>query len=200
MAETIRECLAQAATSRAAADNETLENARQLHLEAAARWEMFADHAKQMERSGEQPILFPMGIADPPITQRKLGSENIDRSLQLEPVNEPTPCEHSLITPDPPKHSTERDVHQPVASLPRRAGGSVVRLYETDGNLRTLNGIEADVIRLAIVLYKGRITDVARRLGIGRSTLYRKLREHGIGEVASVVATPSRGEDMTAPS
>ncbi|MFL6863577.1 MAG: helix-turn-helix domain-containing protein, partial [Allosphingosinicella sp.] len=29
-----------------------------------------------------------------------------------------------------------------------------------------------------------RMTEVARRLGIGRSTLYRKLGELGIGEVA----------------
>ena len=42
----------------------------------------------------------------------------------------------------------------------------------------------ADVIRLAIGHYRGRMTEVARRLGIGRSTLYRKLVDLGIGEVA----------------
>jgi DNA-binding NtrC family response regulator len=46
--------------------------------------------------------------------------------------------------------------------------------------MRLLEDIEADVIRLAIGHYRGRMTEVARRLGIGRSTLYRKLAELGI--------------------
>jgi DNA-binding NtrC family response regulator len=50
--------------------------------------------------------------------------------------------------------------------------------------MRTLDEIEADVIRLAIGHYRGRMTEVARRLGIGRSTLYRKLGEIGIDTAA----------------
>jgi DNA-binding NtrC family response regulator len=63
------------------------------------------------------------------------------------------------------------------------AGGGIT-LFESDGNMRTLDEIEADVIRLAIGHYRGRMTEVARRLGIGRSTLYRKLGELGIGDAA----------------
>ena len=59
-----------------------------------------------------------------------------------------------------------------------------VTLYTDDGNLRPLGEIEADVIRLAIGHYRGRMTEVARRLGIGRSTLYRKLAELGIDNAA----------------
>lgn len=62
--------------------------------------------------------------------------------------------------------------------------GIGVTLYRSDGNLRALSDIEADVIRLAIGHYRGRMTEVARRLGIGRSTLYRKLGELGIGDAA----------------
>ena len=62
--------------------------------------------------------------------------------------------------------------------------GVGVMLYTPDGNLRPLEEIEADVIRLAIGHYRGRMTEVARRLGIGRSTLYRKLNDLGIGDVA----------------
>jgi DNA-binding NtrC family response regulator len=65
------------------------------------------------------------------------------------------------------------------------AHGPGITLYEADGNLRTLDDIEADVIRLAIGHYRGRMTEVARRLGIGRSTLYRKLGELGIGDAAA---------------
>ncbi|MGV3731030.1 MAG: sigma-54-dependent transcriptional regulator [Sphingopyxis sp.] len=59
-----------------------------------------------------------------------------------------------------------------------------VTLYLPDGNLRPLEEIEADVIRLAIGHYRGRMSEVARRLGIGRSTLYRKLSDLGIDTAA----------------
>jgi DNA-binding NtrC family response regulator len=59
-----------------------------------------------------------------------------------------------------------------------------VTLYRSDGHLRSLEEIEADIIRLAIGHYRGRMTEVARRLGIGRSTLYRKLGELGIDTAA----------------
>lgn len=49
-----------------------------------------------------------------------------------------------------------------------------------EGEIRRLDEIEADLIRLALGHYRGHITEVARRLGIGRSTLYRKMREFGL--------------------
>jgi len=64
------------------------------------------------------------------------------------------------------------------------SGASQVTLYRQDGHLRSLDEIEADIIRLAIGHYRGRMTEVARRLGIGRSTLYRKLGELGIDTAA----------------
>ena len=63
-------------------------------------------------------------------------------------------------------------------------GAPSVTLYSSDGHLRPLEEIEADIIRLAIGHYRGRMTEVARRLGIGRSTLYRKLGELGIDTAA----------------
>jgi DNA-binding NtrC family response regulator len=50
-----------------------------------------------------------------------------------------------------------------------------------EGEVRRLEEVEADLIRLALGHYRGHITEVARRLGIGRSTLYRKMREFGLG-------------------
>lgn len=44
-----------------------------------------------------------------------------------------------------------------------------------DGHVRPLDDIEAEAIRLALDLYGGNLSEAARRLGIGRSTLYRKL-------------------------
>ncbi|MGF1550196.1 MAG: sigma-54-dependent transcriptional regulator [Sphingomonadaceae bacterium] len=78
-------------------------------------------------------------------------------------------------------HARQLDGASAAAALEHAPG---ITLYEPDGNLRSLEAIEADVIRLAIGHYRGRMTEVARRLGIGRSTLYRKLGELGIGDAA----------------
>ncbi len=48
------------------------------------------------------------------------------------------------------------------------------------GEVRSLVDMEADMIRLALGRYRGHMTEVARRLGIGRSTLYRKMQEYGL--------------------
>jgi DNA-binding NtrC family response regulator len=40
--------------------------------------------------------------------------------------------------------------------------------------------MESEIIRMAIARYNGHMSEVARRLGIGRSTLYRKLKEFGL--------------------
>ncbi len=48
------------------------------------------------------------------------------------------------------------------------------------GDVRRLDAIEADMIRLALGRYRGHMTEVAKRLGIGRSTLYRKMQEYGL--------------------
>lgn len=50
-------------------------------------------------------------------------------------------------------------------------------ITKPNGQLRTLNEIESEVIQLAIEYYGGHMIDVARHLGIGRSTLYRKTKE-----------------------
>ena len=48
------------------------------------------------------------------------------------------------------------------------------------GEIRPLDEIEADMIRLALGRYRGHMTEVAKRLKIGRSTLYRKMQEYGL--------------------
>jgi DNA-binding NtrC family response regulator len=56
----------------------------------------------------------------------------------------------------------------------------ILRALDDRGNVRALADIELEMIKLAIDHYQGQMSEVARRLGIGRSTLYRKLKEHGI--------------------
>jgi DNA-binding NtrC family response regulator len=54
------------------------------------------------------------------------------------------------------------------------------------GHMRKLEEIETEVIRMAISRYDGHMSEVARRLGIGRSTLYRKLKDLGLEEEAGL--------------
>ena len=55
-----------------------------------------------------------------------------------------------------------------------------IRILDSGGHLRTLEDIERDLIQHAIEVYAGHMSEIARRLGIGRSTLYRKVREQGL--------------------
>lgn len=64
----------------------------------------------------------------------------------------------------------------------------VARLVDERGELRRFDQLEEEVIRFALDHYRGRMSEVAKRLGIGRSTLYRKLKEYGIGETDSAEA------------
>ena len=104
-------------------------------------------------------------------------------------------CENSSLTAEhfphiaiQSRYTGRRTDFTPSVSAERSeemiTGAPGVTLYSADGHLRPLEDIEADIIRLAIGHYRGRMTEVARRLGIGRSTLYRKLGELGIDTAA----------------
>jgi DNA-binding NtrC family response regulator len=62
----------------------------------------------------------------------------------------------------------------PIAPLP--AAGMLSMLTHT-GDVRPLEQLESEIIRFAISHYRGQMSEVARRLKIGRSTLYRKIEE-----------------------
>ncbi|WP_300389841.1 sigma-54 dependent transcriptional regulator [Henriciella sp.] len=64
------------------------------------------------------------------------------------------------------------------ASEHSEGGDSPVSIMDEDGEMRPLSDIEREIIEYAIDFYQGHMSEVSRRLGIGRSTLYRKLREY----------------------
>jgi DNA-binding NtrC family response regulator len=69
------------------------------------------------------------------------------------------------------------------AALPGAEPGAdlgPVDIMDEQGHLRSLENIERDLIEFAIENYAGRMSEVARRLGVGRSTLYRKVREYDL--------------------
>ncbi len=64
-----------------------------------------------------------------------------------------------------------------TAAAAQAANGHSIGVTDDGGELRKLEEIEHDMIRFAIEQCNGQMSDVARKLGIGRSTLYRKVRE-----------------------
>jgi DNA-binding NtrC family response regulator len=75
------------------------------------------------------------------------------------------------------QHSATAMVHGneiPIAPLP--ANGTLAMLTSA-GEMRPLDEMENEIIRFAIAHYRGQMSEVARRLKIGRSTLYRKIDE-----------------------
>lgn len=58
------------------------------------------------------------------------------------------------------------------------------RFVDAAGAIAPLAAVERDLIAFALARHGGHMSKVARALGIGRSTLYRKLREYGLAEEA----------------
>ena len=65
-------------------------------------------------------------------------------------------------------------------ALPRRSAYCAEGRRTRAGHIRKFEEMELEIIRMAIARYEGHMSEVARRLGIGRSTLYRKLKEFGL--------------------
>ena len=63
-----------------------------------------------------------------------------------------------------------------------RTRSGALGLLDAAGEVRPLEEIETEVIRFAISHYRGQMSEVARRLQIGRSTLYRKLENLGLDD------------------
>ncbi len=136
-----------------------------------------------LARIAQQPGLRALGITDEalqllgqydwPGNVRQLG-DALFRAAVL--------CEGAALTRADFPQIESLGARRHATTQAAMAGG--VTLFRPDGNMRPLEDIEADVIRLAIGHYRGRMTEVARRLGIGRSTLYRKLGELGIESAA----------------
>ncbi len=90
------------------------------------------------------------------------------------------------------------DVRVPVAPAPQPVAARVEReivrvevrdpntrkMLDEHGEVRKLDDLEAEAIKFALAHYRGQMSEMARRLGIGRSTLYRKMKEYGLDEGA----------------
>ena len=57
-----------------------------------------------------------------------------------------------------------------------------MRLLDENGDVRRMEDMEAELIRFSLAHYRGQMSEMARKLGIGRSTLYRKMKDFGLND------------------
>jgi len=96
----------------------------------------------------------------------------------------PAPVDNRPVITGPAMLGAENTVPNTVevGTSGSSKGSLGIQAVTEQGEIRSLEAMEADMIRLALGRYRGHMTEVAKRLGIGRSTLYRKMREFGLEE------------------
>jgi DNA-binding NtrC family response regulator len=135
-------------------------------------------NVRQLENAVFRAVILCEGdLLQPDDFPQIAGSRRI---LAFEPANDGHPAH--LVAP--------ANDTAPIAQLPLPQALAAfapppappVPVFDDRGHVRALEAIERDLIQLAIDHYASHMSEVARRLGIGRSTLYRKLREYGLDE------------------
>ncbi len=80
------------------------------------------------------------------------------------------------------------DTVRPLRQRSEEPEAAPDRFIDGNGDILRLDHLERELIAFALSRHGGHMSRVARALGIGRSTLYRKLREYGLGEPESDAA------------
>ena len=57
-----------------------------------------------------------------------------------------------------------------------------IKVFDLSGELRPQGEMRAEIIRAGLVRYGGNITELAKALGIGRSTICRWISAEGLGQ------------------
>jgi len=147
-------------------------SAQALALLAAYRW---PGNVRQLENAVFRAVVLAetdeVGVSEFPqiATQLARGPTSIGdgESLKIVP---PAPSFEGAMT--------IAEEHPPGLGgsiAPYAMSGATLQLIDPTGEVRPLDEVETEVIRFAVSHYRGQMSEVARRLRIGRSTLYRKL-------------------------
>jgi DNA-binding NtrC family response regulator len=136
-----------------------------LVLLAAYRW---PGNVRQLENAVFRAVVLAetdeVGIAEfPQIATQLARGPDRDESPKITPS---APCFDAAMT---------IGEDHPGSIAPYGVPAATLQLIDPTGEVRPLEEVETEVIRFAIAHYRGQMSEVARRLRIGRSTLYRKL-------------------------
>jgi DNA-binding NtrC family response regulator len=141
-------------------------SAEALALLTAYRW---PGNVRQLENAVFRAVVLAegddIGVAEFPQIAVQIARTGAplaaDATPEAPPLADPTMIAIGTMAPQPP-------------SAPALA------LLDAQGEVRPLEAVETEIIRFAITHYRGQMSEVARRLQIGRSTLYRKLDTLGL--------------------
>ena len=138
-----------------------------LSLLAAANW---PGNVRQLENAIFRAVVLAEGEEISPGEFPQVAAQVASDEVVVPQLTEPSPA---IVAswPDIPADLVPVRIATPGHSLP---------LTDSQGNVRPLEDIERDSIRFAITHYRGQMSEVARKLRIGRSTLYRKLEGLGL--------------------
>jgi DNA-binding NtrC family response regulator len=140
-----------------------------LALLTSFRW---PGNVRQLENAMFRAVVLAEGDAISPAELPQVAAQIVqDPSVQ-------PPFEALSVVPHRSSIVSTDLAPAPPAAPPAHA----VTLLDANGNVRPIDELEAEIMRYAITHYRGRMSEVARRLGIGRSTLYRRLETLGLAD------------------
>ena len=157
------------------------EEGRNVRAASAATMQMLMDfdwpgNVRQLENAVFRAVILCEGdLLQPEDFPQISGLKPLTAANDALPLDVPAPAND---------HHVSAAAFSAVVQAASDASSQPVAVFDGEGHLRQLEQIERDLIELAIDHYAGHMSEVARRLGIGRSTLYRKLREYGLEERA----------------
>jgi DNA-binding NtrC family response regulator len=144
-----------------------------LALLSAFRW---PGNVRQLENAIFRAVVLAdgeeIGVNEFPQIAAQVGPDAVAAQPKIPQMIEPSPA-MAAAWPDPGETIDRSGAHA-GATAPS------LRLTDPHGEVRPLDDIEREVIRFAIAHYDQQMSEVARRLQIGRSTLYRKLEGLGL--------------------
>ena len=150
-------------------------------LLSAFRW---PGNVRQLENAIFRAVVLAdgeeIGVDEFPQVSNQVAPDAIAARPFSEPWIEPSPA---MVTGWPDDHSGSSTRNAAALTMPAPS----LQLTDVHGHVRPLDDIESEVIRFAIAHYDEQMSEVARRLKIGRSTLYRKLEGLGIDDVDTKV-------------
>jgi DNA-binding NtrC family response regulator len=156
-------------------------DAEALALLGAHHW---PGNVRQLENAIFRAVVLTdgeqIGVREFPQVSAHVGPD----ALATQPMIDPSPA-IAAAWPD------VRDAAHSAAPLSM----NMLALTDAQGEVRPLEEIERETIRFAIAHYREQMSEVARRLKIGRSTLYRKLEGLGLEQAPQEV---TEKENVTA--